>query len=474
MAKIKVQMVMIGEDCQEITRDVACMERDELTPETLGVSLTEGKNILKSIQEVFVEWQMNAHLRGQIPCPRCKKTRQNNRSHPTTFRTVFGTISVNSPRLCHCECLPHPTKTFSPLANLLPEHTTPELLFLETKWAALMSYGLTAALLQDVLPIDEKLNAVTIRNHLFEVAERLEHTLGDEKVSFIEGAPREWGNQPIPDGPITVGIDGGYIRSQRKQGMFEAIAGKSICAFKRDDNEAGPLSKCFAFVQTYDDKPKRRLFELLKSQGMQENQRIEFLSDGGDTVRDLQLYLNPQAEHYLDWFHVTMRLTVLMQMARGLPQELKNGENLLRDDVLKSLESVKWYLWHGNVSKALQYIDFIAMDLEGDEYEIGEERIRKLYKTLGEFQTYIILNQNFIPNYGERYRQGERISTGFTESAINQVICKRMTKKQQMQWSLRGAHLLLQVRTRVLNGDWEAAFRTWYPGFRYHNIPAAA
>jgi hypothetical protein len=30
------------------------------------------------------------------------------------------------------------------------------------------------------------------------------------------------------------------------------------------------------------------------------NQQITFLSDGGDTVRDLQLYLNPQAEHILD------------------------------------------------------------------------------------------------------------------------------------------------------------------------------
>jgi hypothetical protein len=30
-----------------------------------------------------------------------------------------------------------------------------------------------------------------------------------------------------------------------------------------------------------DDKPKRRLFELLRSQGMQANQQIEFLSDGG-------------------------------------------------------------------------------------------------------------------------------------------------------------------------------------------------
>ena len=37
------------------------------------------------------------------------------------------------------------------------------------------------------------------------------------------------------------------------------------------------------------------------------NQAVTFLSDGGDTVRDLQMYLNPQAEHLLDWFHISMR-----------------------------------------------------------------------------------------------------------------------------------------------------------------------
>jgi hypothetical protein len=36
-------------------------------------------------------------------------------------------------------------------------------------------------------------------------------------------------------------------------------------------------------------------------------------------VRDLQLYLNPHAEHLLDWFHLAMRLTVLQQTAKGLP-----------------------------------------------------------------------------------------------------------------------------------------------------------
>ncbi len=69
-------------------------------------------------------------------------------------------------------------------------------------------------------------------------------------------------------------------------------------------------------------------------------------------------------------------------------------------------------------------------------------------------------------NYGERYRNGERISTSFAELTINQVISKRMAKKQLMQWTPEGAHLLLQVRTAVINEDWEDIFRTWYPQFR--------
>jgi len=39
----------------------------------------------------------------------------------------------------------------------------------------------------------------------------------------------------------------------------------------------GP-AKCFGFVQTYDRKPKRRLFEVLKAQGMQPNQQVTFLT----------------------------------------------------------------------------------------------------------------------------------------------------------------------------------------------------
>jgi len=275
---------------------------------------------------------------------------------------------------------------------------------------------------------------------------------------------------------LTVGIDGGYVKAQgSEQGWFEVIAGKSILAFRRDDELSAPSSKCFAFVQTYDQKPKRRLFDLLQSQGLHMNQQIEFLSDGGETVRDLQLYLSPEAEHLLDWFHITMRLTTLTQTAKGLPDKTGMEEaRTLRGDVLRELERIKWFLWHGNVFQALQELRSVEGDLEAAVYDSDEPIARKLCKAVQEFTTYIERNGGFIPNYGERYQNGERISTGFVESTVNYVVSKRMVKKQQMRWSQRGAHLLLQIRTRVLNGEWETTFRQWYPGFRAHTTCAVA
>lgn len=82
---------------------------------------------------------------------------------------------------------------------------------------------------------------------------------------------------------------------------------------------------------------------------------------------------------------------------------------------------------------------------------------------LEEFYTYISNNGAYIPNYGERWRYGEAISTGFMESTVNQVISKRFVKKQQMRWTHEGAHLLLQVRTLVLNGELRDKFQQWYP-----------
>jgi hypothetical protein len=249
--KIKLQVVTITDDGQATTRDIVCVERQDLTPETVGLSLAEGKAMLQALQEVVGEWQMQAYLQQQCACPHCGKARRSKGVHHTVFRTVFGTLPVDSPRLYHCGCQVHATTSFSPLAALLPERTPPDLLYLETQWAALMSYGLTVKLLQDVLPSDEPLEAVTIRNHVLTVAQRLEDALGNEQWSFIDKCPAEIATLPIPDGPLTVGIDGGYAKAQGEQGAFEVIAGKRLLAFHRGEEAQEPVSSnCFAFVPT--------------------------------------------------------------------------------------------------------------------------------------------------------------------------------------------------------------------------------
>jgi DNA-directed RNA polymerase subunit RPC12/RpoP len=270
--------------------------------------------------------------------------------------------------------------------------------------------------------------------------------------------------QPRPDLPLVVGMDGGYVRSYDKKlkqpSNFEIMAGKSI--------KADGSAKRFSFAYCYDTKPQRRIFEILKSQGMQMNQQVTFLSDGDEKLRELVFGLNPNTEYLLDWFHITMRITVMNQVAKGLTKR----DSETRKYILKDLTSAKWYLWQGNVFKALELIESL---LENTSILAEHEKkpcpeAKKLCKMLEEFRTYILNNGAYIPNYGERWRYGEAISTGFVESTVNQVISKRFVKKQQMRWTPVGAHLLLQVRTLVLNGELHDKFQQWYPGLAAVNL----
>jgi len=90
------------------------------------------------------------------------------------------------------------------------------------------------------------------------------------------------------------------------------------------------------------------------------------------------------------------------------------------------------------------------------------------WKAVRAFETYLTNNRALVPNYGERYREGKVISTAY------QVVSKRFVKKQQMRWTPAGAHLLLQIRVQVLNGDWPATLRRWYPGMQLMPEPKAA
>ena len=460
--KFKIQIVLDDDQGNSQTEDIIQLEKDGNIGYCSGLSLQESKQLLNIIQEKIILTQAQEFARKNRACPCCHKKRRSKGDHFIQFRTLFGTIVIPSPRLYHCKCHEASTKTFSILQSWLPEHISPELQYIETKWASYMSFNKTSELLSDLLPISASHNGVTVRRHLHKTAKRQESEL-DEKPICISGCANEWAKLPKPDKPIMVGMDGGYVRScTDKRSNFEVVVGKSYSKTKS--------AKRFGLVQSLDKHPQRRLLNALRNQGMQENQQISFITDGAENLRNLQFIMHPESEHILDWFHVTMRITVLNQFAKGfVKSDPEPGKAMLEE-----LARVKWYLWHGNVEDALEHLeDCYILLIDDDEYgeieKINYKNKRKFIKHIEELTTYVENNRHLIPNYGERWRYGEAIASSFVESTVNEVVTKRMVKKQQMQWSRIGAHYLLQARTATLNGELPDYFERWYPGVKINS-----
>ncbi|WP_372921947.1 ISKra4 family transposase [Roseovarius sp.] len=308
---IEIKITITGPDGIAHTEKIAAFSKGADTIGKIGLSISESKALLLILQQEIVSAQCASYCTKRAHCPSCGRELRCKARGQIRYRTVFGDVTASSPRFYHCRCHVGPAKTFSPLTDLLPDHIAPELLWLETKWASLASFGITADILKDVLPIDERLSPDTIRKHLGRVATRMESELTEERFSFIETSACQREQLPNPEGPITVGIDGGYVRSRDAgQSHFEVTVGKSIPT-------DGP-SRYLGLVQSHDDKPKRRLHEVLKDQGWQENQPVTLMTDGGDTVINMALHMAPASEHIRDWFHITMRLTVMQQYVKGL------------------------------------------------------------------------------------------------------------------------------------------------------------
>ncbi|TGD95207.1 ISKra4 family transposase [Methylobacterium nonmethylotrophicum] len=410
---------------------------DELAPETLGLTLAEAHALLRDVQARLVAAQVERWQAAHRACPACGTVRGLKERRPLAMRTAFGEQVVQAERLRRCPCGGDEGAgaTVTPLAALLPERTTPELLYLETRWASLVSFGLAARMLGELLPLDRPIGAERVRRHLHAVAKHEEAELGPEEGDYFDGCQRDLFDMEQPDGPVVVGIDGGYVRD-REGSWFEVIAGKGLGSFERDGAIAGsdgimnipvPPGRCFAFVQAFDDRPRRRMFEMLRGMGYRPNQKLIMLSDGGESVRTLGKRIGPEAEHVLDWFHVAMRVSALGQMVKGAA-----AEGVWRDDRLAELERAKHLLWNGHAREAEMEVGWIEGEVEAELDDADGERracLNKLGVAVREFQVYIRRNAGSVVDYGERFRAGERISSGFVESAINQVVAKRFSKR---------------------------------------------
>jgi hypothetical protein len=82
----KIQVVTIGEDGRKETREITSIQRTDVKPETLGLTLAEGKMILKDLQQIVVESQVSSLLLPKRTCPDCGEPRCSKGNHTLSVR----------------------------------------------------------------------------------------------------------------------------------------------------------------------------------------------------------------------------------------------------------------------------------------------------------------------------------------------------------------------------------------------------
>jgi hypothetical protein len=114
------------------------------------------------------------------------------------------------------------------------------------------------------------------------------------------------------------------------------------------------------------------------------------------------------------------------------------AENSEMAHVDADVRSLKWKLWHGQTDRALEQLEMMTSEFTKLR-ERGNLSAMRLLHLAHPLLAYVRSNKSAIINYGARYRSGRRVATALAESAVNSLVARRIVKKQQMQWSKRGA-----------------------------------
>ena len=446
----RVKLVAEFETGETTEVEVAHLERDEQAGLAgLGLRLGEAKRLTAAIQAEIVPAQVTIAGGDRRTCVACGRVLASKGHYNATFCSLFGDVPIRVRRLIASSCQgTGEAKSFAAF-DLEAATVAPELAYVTARYAALAPFGKVADLLSELLPVGGAANAGTVRNRTMRAGEAvvLPHI-----TTTVEPATAR------PSEPVVVGLDGGYVRSRHRQDKrhFEVIAGKVIDA-------EGNQSR-FAFARNSPAIESGAFKQALAVAGVTTDTPATVLCDGDPGLWRLQREALPNATIVLDWWHVAVRFEHALQTARGLAA----GDAKLAAEAVRGLERAKWRLWHGRWPGCRRKLAALCRWARRPSIR-GIAGIGRLERHAGELLAYLERNQEALVHYAARRRNGEPISTAFVESSVNEIIAKRMNKKQQMRWNRGTVQSFLDVRTAVLNDTLEDAFRHRYPGFHPAN-----
>lgn len=344
--------------------------------------------------------------------------------------------------------------------------STPELTYLMAKWGSILPYRRAAEMLGELLPISAGLvSHATLRRQALVVGARLDQRVTEPDEYDAHASHRD----AVPACTrLMVAIDGTYVRSNLDTGLYQhhVVAGR----IERD----GILAGRFAWIEQWPDEAEAFMRAVLHAHGWTNETKVVVLADGADGLKNLvKAAVNSEPRSILDWFHISMRLRPIEQMAAKVAGALEQDEPEMATFVTQRLPNIRHQMWNGQWHPAIARMKRIYQGTAEAITRIGGaigEHMQRFRKHIRDLRDYLVNNQTSLTNYAYAYRNGLRISSAPAESGMSHVVNQRMGKLQPMCWTAEGAHLLLQVRCAVLDGKLDALFREWYPRFRLKSL----
>jgi hypothetical protein len=117
--KVSVQLIVHPDDdaaAAPMVREVFSLDRDGLTPDTLGLQLAEAQDLLVAVQDTLITHQVRDAVAAQVPCPHCGRPRRHKDTRAIVVRSLFGALRLPSPPLVALP-LPRPAHPNLPTAG---------------------------------------------------------------------------------------------------------------------------------------------------------------------------------------------------------------------------------------------------------------------------------------------------------------------------------------------------------------------
>lgn len=146
-------------------RRVASVSRQAagIGAEDVGLTLAEGKDVIRAVQERVVNVQTELLEAAARPCSQCDKSQRVKDRRRRRIATVFGTVLIRCRRSIRCKCAGGTACAVWPLASVRLGRSTPELDYLVAKWGSRLPYRRAAALLNEFLPLAKTGNCSRLR-----------------------------------------------------------------------------------------------------------------------------------------------------------------------------------------------------------------------------------------------------------------------------------------------------------------------